>query len=150
MVLYRGAFFKDLIFKRNIYCFLLQMAAIDSGKMTVKPLWHTSFGINPLLAIPANSTMDFPYPIQDLHVFALQIPVGATIFKEPDVEIFELLDKSAGLSLSVTQNADIIQLSLVVKINKLHFEASEYMALKAFFDKIIAKQKEVIVIKLGK
>lgn len=137
-------------FKRNIYCFLSQIAAVDSNKMTVKPLWHTSFGINPLLAIPANSAMDFPYPIQDLHVFALQIPASATIFKEPNGEMFELPDKSAGLSLSVTQNADIIQLSLVVKINKLHFEASEYTALKAFFDKIIEKQKEVIVIKLGK
>ena len=137
-------------FKRNIYCFLSQMAAVDSGKMTIKPLWRTGFELNPLLSIPANSAMDFPYPIQDLHVFALQIPAGATIFKEPNGEMFELPDKSAGLSLSVTQNADIIQLSLVVKINKLHFEASEYTALKAFFDKIIAKQAETIVVKLGK
>ena len=137
-------------FKRNIYCFLSQMAAVDSNRMTIKPLWRTGFELNPLLAIPANSAMDFPYPIQDLHVFALQIPAGATIFKEPNGEMFELPDKSAGLSLSVTQNADIIQLSLVVKINKLHFDASEYTALKAFFDKIIAKQAETIVVKLGK
>ena len=83
------------------------------------------------------------------NVFALQIPAGATIFKEPNGEMYELPDKSAGLSLSVTQNADIIQLSIVVKINKLHFEASEYAALKGFFDKIIAKQAETIVVKLG-
>lgn len=137
-------------FKRNIYCFLSQMTTVDSGKMTVKPLWRTGFELNPLLSIPANSAMDFPYQIQDLHVFALQIPAGATIAKEPNGEMYELPDKSAGLSLSVTQNADIIQLSLVVKINKLHFEASEYPALKAFFDKIIAKQAEIIVVKLGK
>jgi hypothetical protein len=137
-------------FKRNIYCFLSQMTTVDSGKMTVKPLWRTGFELNPLLSIPANSAMDFPYPIQDLHVFALQIPAGATIAKEPNGEMYELPDKSAGLSLSITQNADIIQLSLVVKINKLHFEANEYTALKAFFDKIIAKQAETIVVKLGK
>ncbi len=137
-------------FKRNIYCFLSQMAAIDSGKMTIKPLWRTGFELNPLNAIPANSAIDFPYPIQDLHVFALQIPAGATIVKEPNGEMYELPDKSAGLSLSVTQNADIVQLSLVVKINKLRFEASEYPALKVFFDKIIAKQMETIVVKLGK
>lgn len=137
-------------FKRNIYCFLSQMTTVDSGKMTIKPLWRTGFELNPLLSIPANSAMDFPYQIQDLHVFALQIPAGATISKEPNGEMYELPDKSAGLSLSVTQNADIIQLSLVVKINKLHFEASEYPALKVFFDKIIAKQAETIVVKLGK
>ena len=137
-------------FKHNIYCFLSQMATIDSGKMTIKPLWRTGFEINPLAAMPANSALDFPYLIQDLHVFALQIPPNSSISKMPNTDIFELPDKSAGLSLTVSQNADLIQLSMVVKINKLHFEASEYAALKAFFDKIMATQKEVIVIKLGK
>lgn len=137
-------------FKHNIYCFLSQMAAVDSGKMTVKPLWRTGFEVNPLAAMPVNSALDFPYLIQDLHVFALQIPAGSSIAKLPNTDIFELPDKSAGLSLTVSQNADLVQLSMVVKINKLHFDASEYAALKAFFDKIIAKQKEVIVVKLPK
>jgi hypothetical protein len=137
-------------FKRNIYCFLSQVAPIDSQKMTIKPLWRTGFEVNPLSAIPLNSAFDFPYLIQDLHVFALQMPAGATVVKNPEPDIFELPDKSAGLSLSVTRNADIMQLSIVVKINKLHFESSEYFALKDFFDKIIAKQAETIVLKLGK
>lgn len=137
-------------FKRNIYCFLSQMATVDSNKMTIKPLWRTGFEVNPLTAVPQNSAFDFPYLIQDLHVFALQIPAGSTVFKEPETDMFELPDKSAGWSLTVSRNADIVQLSLVVKINKLHFEAKEYAALKAFFDKIIAKQMEVIVVKLGK
>ena len=137
-------------FKRNIYCFLSQVAPIDSQKMTIKPLWRTGFEVNPLSVVPAHSAFDFPYLIQDLHVFALQMPAGSVIDREPNGEMFELPDKSAGLSLSVTRNADIMQLSLVVKINKLHFEASEYGALKDFFDKIIAKQSELIVIKLAK
>jgi hypothetical protein len=137
-------------FKRNIYCFLSQVATVDSHKLTVKPLWRTGFEVNPLAAVPLNSSFDFPYLIQDLHVFALQIPSGSTIEREPTGEMFEMPDKSAGLSLSVTRNADIMQLSLVVKINKLHFEASEYFALKDFFDKIIAKQAETIVVKLPK
>jgi hypothetical protein len=137
-------------FKRNIYCFLSQVAPIDSQKMTVKPLWKTGFEVNPLAAVPLNTAFDFPYLIQDLHVFALQIPAGSSIEREPNGEMFELPDKSAGLSLSVTRNADIMQLSLVVKLNKLHFEANEYAKLKDFFDKIIAKQAEVIVLKLPK
>jgi hypothetical protein len=137
-------------FKRNIYCFLSQVAPIDSQKMTVKPLWRTGFEVNPLSAIPLNSAFDFPYLIQDLHVFALQMPAGASIEKEPQTDMFELPNKSAGLSLTVSRNADIMQLSIVVKINKLHFEASEYFALKDFFDKIIAKQSEIIVLKLPK
>lgn len=137
-------------FKHNIYCFLSQMSTIDSGKMTIKPLWRTGFEINPLAAMPLNSALDFPYLIQDLHVFALQIPPGSSIVKLPNTDIFELPDKSAGLSLTVSQNADLVQLSMVVKINKLHFEANEYANLKAFFDKIRTTQTEAIVIKLGK
>jgi hypothetical protein len=137
-------------FKRNIYCFLSQVAPIDSQKMTIKPLWRTGFEINPLAAIPLNSAFDFPYLIQDLHVFALQIPAGSTVLKNPEPDMIELPDKSAGLSLTVSINANIMQLSMVVKINKLHFEASEYLNLKAFFDKIIAKQSEIIVLKLPK
>jgi hypothetical protein len=137
-------------FKRNIYCFLSQVAAIDSNSMTVKPLWRTGFELNPLATIAANNSFDFPYLVQDLHVFALQMPAGSSIIKQPDTDMFELPDKSAGWSLTVSRNADIMQLSLVVKINKLHFEATEYAALKAFFDKIIDKQKELIVLKLPK
>jgi hypothetical protein len=137
-------------FKRNIYCFLSQVAPIDSQKMTIKPLWRTGFEVNPLSAIPLNSAFDFPYLIQDLHVFALQMPAGASIEKEPQSDMFELPNKSAGLSLTVSRNADIMQLSIVVKINKLHFDANEYFTLKDFFDKIIAKQSEIIVLKLPK
>ncbi len=137
-------------FKYNVYCFLSQVAPIDSQKMTIKPLWRTGFEVNPLTAIPLNSAFDFPYLIQDLHVFALQIPAGSTVLKNPEPDMIELPDKSAGLSLTVSINANIMQLSMVVKINKLHFEASEYLDLKAFFDKIIAKQSEIIVLKLPK
>ena len=64
-------------FKRNIYCFLSQMSAIDSGKMTIKPLWRTGFELNPLLAVPANSAIDFPYPIQE---YADNFPILLKIF----------------------------------------------------------------------
>ncbi len=137
-------------FKYNVYCFLSQVAPIDSQKMTIKPLWRTGFEVNPLSQIPLNSSFDFPYLIQDLHVFALQMPAGSSVVKNPEPDIFELPDKSAGVSLTVSINADIMQLSLVVKINKLHFEPKEYMALRDFFNKIIAKQTETIVLKLPK
>jgi hypothetical protein len=137
-------------FKQNVYCFLSQVAPIDSQKMTIKPLWRTGFELNPLTSIPLNSAFDFPYLIQDLHVFALQMPAGSTVLKSPEPDMFELPDKSAGLSLTVSINADMMQLSMVVKINKLHFEPTEFLALRAFFDKIIAKQTEAIVLKLGK
>jgi hypothetical protein len=133
-------------FKRNFYCVIPQAIEAVDNKMTVKPLWHTGLETNILTEQRANP-IDFAYPINDLHVFNLAIPEGASVDKMPKDETFELADKGGAYQFTAIQSGSIIQLTIRVQIDRLHFDAAEYPRIKELFDRVAAKQLEVVVLK---
>jgi hypothetical protein len=132
-------------FKRNFYCVIPQAIEAIDNKMVLKPLWHTGLENNILTARP--SAIDFAYPISDLHVFNLSIPEGASVDKMPKDELYELADKGGAYQFTAIQSGSIIQLTIRVQIDKLHFDVSEYAKLKELFDRVAAKQLEVVGLK---
>ncbi len=134
------------IFKRNFYCFIPQVSEIVSNQMTIKPFWRTDLES---FVLPAQRAcnVDLAYPISDTHVFNLSLPDGASVEKMPRDETFELADKGAIFQFTSVLSGQILQLSILVKIDRLHYDASEYSRIKELFDRVVAKQKEVIVLK---
>lgn len=133
-------------FKRNFYCVIPQAIEAVDNKMTIHPLWRTSLE-EQVLPAQRPSALDLAYPISDLHVFNLAIPEGASVDKIPKDESFELADKGAMYQFTAVQSGDIVQLTIRLQIDRLHFDASEYPKIKELFDKITAKQAETIVLK---
>ncbi len=133
-------------FKRNFYCFIPQAIENVDNKMEIHPLWHTNFEAY-LLTAPSLHSVDFAYPVSDLHVFNLAIPEGASVEKIPKDETLELADKGAVYQFTAVQSGDIIQLTIRLQIDRLHFDASEYTKMKEFFERIVAKQAEKVVLK---
>ncbi len=133
-------------FKRSFYCIIPQAIEAVDNKMTILPLWRTGLEDH-ILTAQRPCPIDFAYPINDLHVFNLSIPEGASVVKIPKDELFELDDHSIIYQFASIQKGQIIQLNIKVQIDRLHFEASEYLKIKEFFDKIAAKQAELVVLK---
>jgi hypothetical protein len=133
-------------FKRNFYCVIPQAIEAVDNKMTIKPLWHTGLESN-ILPVQRPSPIDFSYPISDLHVFNLAIPEGASVDKMPKDETYELIDKGGAYQFTAIQSGNIVQLTIRVQIDRLHFDASEYARVKELFDRVAAKQLEVVVLK---
>ncbi len=133
-------------FKRSFHCFIPQAIENVDNKMEIRPLWHNNFDAY-LLTAPSLHSVDFAYPVSDLHVFNLAIPEGASVDKMPKDESLELADKGAVYQFTAVQSGDIIQLTIRLQIDRLHFDASEYTKMKEFFERITAKQAEKIVLK---
>ena len=133
-------------FKRNFYCVIPQAIEAVDSRMKIHPLWRTGLEDN-ILSSQRPCPIDFAYPINDLHVFNLSIPKGATVDKLPKDEAFELVDKSAAYQFTAVQSGDLVQLTIKVQVDRLHFEPSEYTKIKELFDKIAAKQAELVVLK---
>lgn len=133
-------------FKRNFYCFIPQAIENVDNKMEIHPLWHTNFEAY-LLTAPSLHSVDFAYPVSDLHVFNLAIPEGASVDKMPKDETFELANKGAVYQFTAVQSGDIVQLTIRLQIDRLHFDALEYTKMKEFFERIAAKQAEKVVLK---
>jgi transglutaminase-like putative cysteine protease len=133
-------------FKRNYYCAIPQAVEAVDNKMTIKPLWRTGLEDN-ILPVQRPCPVDFAYPINDLHVFNLSIPDGASVDKMPKDETFELADKSGSYQFTAVQSGSIVQLTIRVQVDRLHFEATEYNKIKELFDRIAVKQTELVVLK---
>ncbi|MDZ7878912.1 MAG: hypothetical protein U5L45_14620 [Saprospiraceae bacterium] len=133
-------------FKRNFYCVIPQATEAVDNKMTVKPLWHTGLE-NSILSAQRAAPIDFAYPVNDLHVFNLVIPEGASVDKMPKDELYELPNKGGAYQFTAVQSGSIIQLTIRVQIERLHFDASDYNKVKELFDRVAAKQLEMVVLK---
>jgi transglutaminase-like putative cysteine protease len=133
-------------FKRNYHCVIPQAVDAADNRMTMKPLWRTGLEDN-ILPAQRPCPVDFAYPINDLHVFNLSIPEGASVDKMPKDESFEVADKGASYQFTAIQSGNIVQLTIRVQVDRLHFEATEYNKIKELFDRIAVKQTEVVVLK---
>jgi hypothetical protein len=133
-------------FKRNFFCFIPQAIEVVDNKMTIKPLWHLNLEENTLLP-QRQAPVDFAYPINDLHSFSLSIPEGASVDKMPKDEMYELPNKGGAYKFSAILSGTVVYLAIQVQIERLHFDASEYDKVKELFDRVAAKQKEIIVLK---
>jgi transglutaminase-like putative cysteine protease len=133
-------------FKRNFYVAIPQAVEAVDNKMTIKPLWRTGLE-DQILPTQTPVPVDFAYPISDMHVFNLAIPEGASVDKMPRDESLELADKSATYQFTAVQSGNVVQLTIRVQVDRLHFEAADYNKIKELFDRIAAKQTEVVVLR---
>lgn len=133
-------------FKRNFHCFIPQAIENQDNKMEIHPLWRTNLE-DYVLTSPSLQSVDYAYPINDLHVFNLSIPEGASVEKMPKDETVELANKGGVYQFTAVQSGSLVQLTIRLQIDRLHFDASEYTKMKEFFDRIVAKQAEKVVLK---
>ena len=133
-------------FKRTFYCFIPQAIENVDNRMEIHPLWRTNLE-EYILTAPSLESVDFAYPINDLHVFNLAIPEGASVEKMPKDESFELANKGGNYQFTAVQSGGIVQLTIRLQIDRLHFDTSEYTKMKELFDRIAAKQAEKVVLK---
>jgi hypothetical protein len=73
--------------------------------------------------------------------------VGWIIEQLPKSVRMSITDKSASFTYSILANGNQIQLAFRLLINKPVYIQTEYEELKSFFDELVKKQNEMIVLK---
>lgn len=91
--------------------------------------------------------VDFATPIDDTYMCKLAIPEGYVVEEAPKSIAVNLPDNGGRFMYMVQQEGNTIQVMSKVNINKPIFYAQEYAYLKEFFNQIIAKHAEQIVLK---
>jgi Domain of Unknown Function with PDB structure (DUF3857) len=140
----------DQPFKRNFTFTVADAATIEADLIYIKPTLKTNYDKNLFKQKSRNYPIDMPYPIKDNYVLNLTIPEDFMIETTPkDVKIN--LPKSGGSYIySCTTKDNQIQLNVRVEIKQLHYTKEEYSNVKHFFDMIVAKQDQQIVLKKKK
>ncbi|GJM36317.1 MAG: hypothetical protein DHS20C18_53180 [Saprospiraceae bacterium] len=121
----------------------------DGGDLLyLNPMLYFGESENPFKLAERKYPVDFAFPIADIYIFKLNLPEGYSVEELPEDTSFILPERAGTFSFSAKViNEQIIQVTSLLSINKPMFVGEEYGALKEFFNLVIEKHAEQIVLK---
>jgi hypothetical protein len=91
--------------------------------------------------------VDYPSPLEKIYTCKLVVPEDYAVDELPKSKLFMLPENAAKYMFNVSQAGNTIFISSNLQINKNIFLPTEYPALREFYNQVVAKQSEQIVLK---
>ncbi len=111
------------------------------------PTLDPFFSENPFKLEKREYPVEFNYPHTFQNVYTYIIPTNLEITEIPEPMIVKLPEGNGSFHFQVHRAGQHLTINSVMKINKSIFSPLEYDALKKFFQFVIDKQNDVIVLK---
>jgi transglutaminase-like putative cysteine protease len=102
---------------------------------------------NPFKSQTREYPVDFGSPEEQMYSFKLTIPDNYQFDEVPQSKVFMLPENSAKYVYSVSVNANVISITSILSINRSLFTQPEYEGLREFYNQVVAKQTQQIVLK---
>ncbi|MBQ0788304.1 MAG: DUF3858 domain-containing protein, partial [Oceanihabitans sp.] len=93
--------------------------------------------------------IDFTYPVSEKYVVNIRIPEGYQVESLPENEKMQFNINDGVFTYLINHKNDLIQITTNLDINKTIILPKDYLEFKRFFDLVIKKQTEQIVLKKG-
>ena len=94
--------------------------------------------------------VDFTYPLEEIFMASIKLPAGYTVDEIPKSEMITLPDGAGRFMYAMDVTDNTVRVSSKLSIYKTNFTPAEYHYLTEFYNKIIQKHSEVIVLKKNK
>ncbi len=121
---------------------------MDGGDLLYfNPMLDFATDENPFKLEERTYPIDYPYPQSKTYSLQYEIPAGYVVEEVPEKTLIALPEKGGQFSYSVKVQGGKIMVLSQFKINKNLFLPTEYQALKEFYNIVVAKQAEQIVLK---
>jgi hypothetical protein len=117
-----------------------------SDKLYFSPMLFMATKENPFKLEQRMYPIDYGYPAKNRLLIAIEVPEGYTVESLPENVQFGLEDNMASFRYSASNTADKIQLSVEFAINEPFLSADSYSGIKQFYELMIAKENEKIVL----
>ena len=119
----------------------------DAGIIYIDPVLIERQKSNPFTSPTRTYPVDFGLPFIQTYNFQLTIPEGYSVEELPKSASFGLSEKGGKFQYQVAQVGNKIVLNMRFSIDKAIFIPSEYLNLKEFYNLVINKQAEQIILK---
>ncbi len=135
--------------KPELVCNLKTSEGIQAvgDRLYLKPIISSDYDRNPFQYPTREYPVDFAAMAEDTYLSNLEIPAGYIIEEMPSAISLALPNASAKFSFSITKTDDKLSIMSRLQIKKTIFETNEYSALRSFYEQIMAKHQEMIVLK---
>ena len=123
-------------------------SALESvgGKLYLSPLLYLTTIENPFKLDQRKYPVDYGYIRKDRYLISINIPVGYRVESIPENTNFGLEQEMGSYKYLISSSGNKIQVSVELAINESEIPAVNYVSLKKFFELIIAKENEKVVL----
>jgi hypothetical protein len=120
---------------------------LAGGAIYLNPYVTSQLKENPFKLEKREYPVDFGSPEEQTYMSRIAIPEGYVVDELPKPKVLMLPGNAAKFSYSVTQTGNILNVVSMLQINKSLFVQDEYLHLREFYNQVVAKQAEQIVLK---
>jgi hypothetical protein len=120
---------------------------IIGGSIYVNPMLFFTVTQNPFKQENREYPVDYGFPFVDKYNITIKIPEGYKVESLPTSILLNMEDNLGGFKFMVSATGNVIQLVMTHQINSPIIVADYYPMLKEFYQKMIEKQNEKIVLK---
>ena len=113
----------------------------------IDPFITSKTSENPFKSDKREYPVDFGSASDDVYILNLTIPENVVIDELPKSKVFGLPDNGGRYTYSVVQMGNTITITSMLSINKSIYTQVEYPILREFYNQVVAKQAEQIVLK---
>jgi hypothetical protein len=119
----------------------------DAEIIYLNPVLVDRITKNPFTSPTREYPVDYGVPSSEIYQLNLIIPEGYKVEELPQSKAFALAGKGASFIYKVVQNENSVSFSMRLTIDKTLFVPDEYKDLQEFYNIVVAKESEQIVLK---
>lgn len=119
----------------------------DNGMIYLHPMFSESIRSNPFKSAERRYPVEMPAVPDANFTLSIQLPDNYTVEEIPKSTIVRYNDGEGLFQFLVQHTDNIIQLRSRVKLSRAYYEPEEYNSLREFYDVIVKKHAEQIVLK---
>lgn len=117
-----------------------------AGKLYFSPMVFLATEETPFKTETRLYPIDFGYPIKDRYIVTISLPEGYNVESLPENVVYNLGENQGTYRYLISQAGNKLQLSVEFAINQSYIAAEDYGNLKKFFELLIAKENEKVVL----
>jgi hypothetical protein len=114
----------------------------------INPLFGEAQKENPFKSAERSYPVEMPYTMDETYVATIYVPTGYEVEEMPQQIRVKLNEQNEGMfEYAIEKHNNIISLRSRVKLERTFYSPDEYEILREFFNLIVKKQGEQIVLK---
>jgi hypothetical protein len=123
------------------------LCEIIGGKIYVSPMLFFTNSENPFKQEVREYPVDFGFPFVDKYNITIKIPEGYTVETLPAKAVINMEEDLGSFKFNISTTDNVLQLAISHQINQPIVATEMYPMLKDYYQAMIAKQTEKIVLK---
>lgn len=127
-----------------------EMKPEADGMLYINPMFSEAQRENPFKSQERLYPVEMPFTVDDVYTMNMTIPEGYEVEELPKPAIVKFNETDGVFQYLIQKNENQIQLRSRVKLERATFAPAEYNLLRDFFDMVVKKQAEQIVLKKTK